>query len=392
MKILPSLLMLCLLVFLTPPTLSQSAKKKQRTAPSNTQSARHIMSAKEIFAKYHDFVYTIKTDKAQGTGFMDGSFLTTCFHVIDGSSSVKAISPSGEVFDMKTIWALDQKLDFVKFVDRKMDRGPIAKSFAYALEVGDPLYVIGSPQGLAQTLTVGILSGRRTIDGIEHLQLSAAISPGSSGSPVFNKYGDIVAMVTATVQDGQQLNFAIGLDSLNRIGVPLNLLFGQNDKNDVEQRTRDQEDAKNGVLSAQFQLLEGLSKFCLVVGVDGNDANLAGLTDDIVTMDISLKLNQSGIPYYYIDEAVGRAKEKNPTLIVSVETSKRMSLYAYYITVSVRQNAWLSRDTKLRGHLQTWSIKALGTVGSENLLEVRDIVRNLVDKFVSDYFKVNSRK
>ena len=101
---------------------------------------------------------------------------------------------------------------------------------ASELAIGDPLYVIGSPEGLEQTLTEGILSGRRVKGGIEYLQLSAAVSHGSSGSPVFNKYGEVVGMITSSLTDGQQLNFAISLDAISEahaFGVPVDAVFKQ---------------------------------------------------------------------------------------------------------------------------------------------------------------------
>lgn len=75
-------------------------------------------------------------------------------------------------------------------------------------EVGSPVVVIGSPQGLGGTLSTGVVSARRGEDG-RVLQITAQISPGSSGSPVFDEEGRIVAIVTSQIADGQGLNFAM---------------------------------------------------------------------------------------------------------------------------------------------------------------------------------------
>ncbi len=79
--------------------------------------------------------------------------------------------------------------------------------------MGDKLYTLGNPLGVFQnTLSDGILSGVRQMDGYKLFQLSAPISHGSSGSPVFNSSGEVIAIVEATISEGQNLNFAIPID------------------------------------------------------------------------------------------------------------------------------------------------------------------------------------
>ncbi len=77
-------------------------------------------------------------------------------------------------------------------------------------QVGERILIIGSPQGLEATATDGIVSAIRTRSTHgELLQISAPISRGSSGSPVLNLRGEVVAVARATLEDGQNLNFAI---------------------------------------------------------------------------------------------------------------------------------------------------------------------------------------
>lgn len=80
-------------------------------------------------------------------------------------------------------------------------------------QIGDRLYTLGTPLGFLQnTLSEGLLSGVRQMDGYKLFQLSAPISPGSSGSPVFNAQGEVIGIVKATIEEGQNLNFAIPID------------------------------------------------------------------------------------------------------------------------------------------------------------------------------------
>jgi len=81
------------------------------------------------------------------------------------------------------------------------------------MEVGDTVYVAGNPKGLEGTFSQGIVSGIRRVKGNRYLQITAAISEGSSGGPILNESGDVIGIAVATVREGQNLNFAVsGLD------------------------------------------------------------------------------------------------------------------------------------------------------------------------------------
>ena len=80
-------------------------------------------------------------------------------------------------------------------------------------EVGDVVYVISSPQGLENTISDGILSGIREIEPKKKiLQITAPISAGSSGSPVFNKNGEVIGIATFIFKEAQNLNFAMPIN------------------------------------------------------------------------------------------------------------------------------------------------------------------------------------
>jgi S1-C subfamily serine protease len=82
-----------------------------------------------------------------------------------------------------------------------------------SLEVGEPLFALGSPAGLELTLSSGILSGRREDDDVRFVQTTAPISPGSSGGGLFDARGNLVGVTTLVVAGrerlNQSLNFAI---------------------------------------------------------------------------------------------------------------------------------------------------------------------------------------
>jgi hypothetical protein len=77
------------------------------------------------------------------------------------------------------------------------------------VQVGDPVYAVGNPQGLEGTFSQGIISSIRDAGLDKLLQITAPISLGSSGGPVLNSKGEVIGVSVATFKAGQNLNFAI---------------------------------------------------------------------------------------------------------------------------------------------------------------------------------------
>jgi serine protease Do len=84
-----------------------------------------------------------------------------------------------------------------------------------AIVVGERVVALGNPFGLEHTLTDGLVSARRVLDGRKWVQISAPISRGNSGGPLFNARGEVVAVNTAT------FNPMLGAQNLN-LAVPIN--------------------------------------------------------------------------------------------------------------------------------------------------------------------------
>jgi S1-C subfamily serine protease len=82
-----------------------------------------------------------------------------------------------------------------------------------SVEVGDVVFSLSNALGVLQnSLSQGIVSGIRQGDVYRYFQVSAPISPGSSGGPIFNTKGEVVGIAVASMEGGQNLNFAIPID------------------------------------------------------------------------------------------------------------------------------------------------------------------------------------
>lgn len=149
----------------------------------------------------------------QGSGFFvsaDGRFVTN-HHVIPGNVySAKIKLYNGAEYPIREVLARDEERDLLLVsVDIPADSVQFLEINAALPEIGEDILVVGSPRGLDQTATRGIVSSvRRDSSYGKVLQIDAPISPGSSGSPVLAMDGTVVGVATFK-QDGENLNFSI---------------------------------------------------------------------------------------------------------------------------------------------------------------------------------------
>lgn len=157
-----------------------------------------------------------------GTGFLISSdgYLVTNYHVIDEARRVEALSDKSTRFEISCLAAADITSDLAILKIEAPEVTPLQFADPTGLEAGTAIVVIGNPLGLQSTVSQGIVSAIRTepIEGISSsplLQLTAPISSGSSGSPVLDMAGHVVAVVTMTIMgEAQNINFAIPVNVL----------------------------------------------------------------------------------------------------------------------------------------------------------------------------------
>ncbi len=148
---------------------------------------------------------------SQGSGFVvreDGAVVTN-YHVI--SRATEIIAKIGvNIRTVEGVLYVDPENDLAIIKLEGQEYRKVKVGDPGTLRVGEKVYVIGSPQGLENTISEGILSGIREIDPERKiLQMTAAISPGSSGGPVFNVRGEVVGIATLIIAETQSLNFAM---------------------------------------------------------------------------------------------------------------------------------------------------------------------------------------
>lgn len=154
-----------------------------------------------------------------GSGFfVRNGELATNRHVIQGAARGYArLVGQKAKYDIDGVIAIDERRDLVllKLAVPRTNLLPLGDSDS--VEIGEQVYAVGNPQGLEGTFSQGIVSGIRQVGPDKLLQITAPISPGSSGGPVLNGKGEVVGVSVATFRGGQNLNFAIPANYLKAL-------------------------------------------------------------------------------------------------------------------------------------------------------------------------------
>ncbi len=146
-----------------------------------------------------------------GSGFfVRRDVVATSLHVIEGATAgyVRIVGQKTE-YDVAGTVGVDAQQDLVLLKIRGTQSSFLRLGDTRKVAVGDEVYAIGNPLGLEGTFSEGIVSGIRQIDSQTLFQITAPISPGSSGGPVLNSHGEVIGVAVATFKAGQNLNFAV---------------------------------------------------------------------------------------------------------------------------------------------------------------------------------------
>lgn len=176
-----------------------------------------LAGPKEIAAQAFPSVVMIVTGDSHsqplaiGSGFfVKENVIASNAHVIEGAVGGYAkLVGQDEKFNLVGTLAIDRRNDLVLLAVEGAKAPALGLGDSGKLAVGDRIYSVGNPKGLEGTFAEGIVSGIREVEREKLLQITAPISPGSSGGPILNDSGAVVGVAVATFTDGQNLNFAI---------------------------------------------------------------------------------------------------------------------------------------------------------------------------------------
>jgi S1-C subfamily serine protease len=159
----------------------------------------------------------------QGTGFLIASdgVLVTSAHVINGMDRIVAITATGHPLTVTKVIATDKIRDLaILKLDTEGKTLPFLRlGESESAKVGGKVAVMGTPKGLSSTFTVGIVSALRAEQAVRMVQITAPVSPGSSGSPVVGDDALVIGIVKGGIDMSvaQALNFAVDVGELHEL-------------------------------------------------------------------------------------------------------------------------------------------------------------------------------
>ncbi|MBA3240763.1 MAG: serine protease [Acidobacteria bacterium] len=164
-----------------------------------------------------------------GTGFFirPGQVVTN-MHVVEGArrAEVRTFEGKGKTYPVEGLSAFDEEGDLALLsVNVPAGRVPLVELNAASPEDGERVFVIGNPLKLEGSVSDGIVSAVREVPSLgKIIQVTAPVSRGSSGSPVFNMRGQVIGIVTIKVTNGQNINLALGVSRIQALPAAGKLL------------------------------------------------------------------------------------------------------------------------------------------------------------------------
>ena len=189
--------------------------------------ARHTSWVSEVVDVKGKAVVLVETDRGLGSGFVIRRAaperqlrlgVHTCAHVVDGAKWVRVKAYNGKWYDAEVYYAdpvkdsavLDVELGWEEEIGDVQEESYWWSLLPHHIEVGEEVVCIGHPLGLENSVSTGIVSAKRTLpSGVEGYQITAPVSPGSSGCPVFTREGACIGWVIGSIEEGQMLNFVV---------------------------------------------------------------------------------------------------------------------------------------------------------------------------------------
>jgi hypothetical protein len=185
-----------------------------------TGSNMPVLGRQAMLQKALAAVVLVRAGDHFGSGFFVGSqgLLLTNAHVVEGASRVSIHTSDGESF-LATPVSISNANDLALLRINSKPRASLLLGTSVDVSVGTDIMAIGNPKGLEGTVTKGIISAVRKIDGLTFLQIDAAINPGNSGGPLLTELGEVIGINTLKLTSGgaEQLGFAIAIDDAKRI-------------------------------------------------------------------------------------------------------------------------------------------------------------------------------
>lgn len=188
---------------------------EDEVAPAPEAEEGPVPSAREVADRVVPSTAAVRCGRSAGAGFfVDSSLLVTNAHVLCDGGPLTVELSGGERLDASVV-RKDEDLDIALLRVPGARATPLALADASTLRRGEKVYAVGSPHGLAFTLSDGIVSHHaRMLLGKVYVQVDASINAGNSGGPLLDERGRVIGVVSMRVRDSSGLGLALASNHL----------------------------------------------------------------------------------------------------------------------------------------------------------------------------------
>jgi hypothetical protein len=195
--------LIVLLFLLSLPAFSQTVKKPGEIAREQSQAVVVI-----------EALDTAGNVAGQGSGFIvtSNGAVVTNLHVIRGAQTVRVKLANGDLYKTQELVDVDDTKDIAILKVKGFKLPTVTLGDSDKSEIGETIVAISSPEGLTNTLSTGVISGVRRLEGLRVFQITAPIGEGSSGGALFDANGAVIGVITYLLRGGQNINFAVPIN------------------------------------------------------------------------------------------------------------------------------------------------------------------------------------
>jgi hypothetical protein len=394
--------------------------QERRSRPGPTSE----LSAQQIALQSLPSVVLIVCDDGEGdTSLASGFFVAsnvvvTNYHVIKGM--VRGNVRSAVSHNKNEKWLITAILNFDEQSDLALIRVPEASKSNVpvltlasneSVSIGQTIYALGNPEGLVGTISLGIISGLRTLNSQQLLQITAPISHGSSGGPIVNSVGEVVGVAQGSLSEGQNLNFAVPASLISTLIAKTNMQITTSEvqawKNtegnnwallvsanpSIQKTSIAQRPSIIGALregeSRETASLRKLAGVRLVIENLDQDTKTI-LSERQIQTDIELRLRRNGIRLLSEEEWLKSPGSPYLYLNLDVLLNERTGVFSYSYRLELNQTVLLERDSQFRMLSTTWQKTNMGYAGSTVAASaIREAIGDTVDRFCNDFLAAN---
>lgn len=188
---------------------------------------RAELKPEQLYAVVSPSIVALDVENVAGRHFVGNAFLAagqrlavTAWHVVHDARRVEARFSDNQRVTVTGLVDKNEKLDLALL---RLEAGlhPRLTLASTTPRIGSRVYLVGSPRGLDFSLSEGLISQIRTLDGVRYYQLSCPVSPGDSGGPVLNDRGEAIGVLSWRKADAENVGFAIPCPEVARMNAAL---------------------------------------------------------------------------------------------------------------------------------------------------------------------------